>query len=151
MSHCLYRAPALLLLAWSAIPVAGANQPEACSLATVAVRDAELNAAILNHNATLAAEYYADDFVLTTSRGSRKNKREIVAEIGTVGLQWQHNETVEVSVFGDHQTAVLTGLLRQKGQVGDQPFDVQLLVTDTWKCSAKGQWLLLAGHASRRG
>jgi hypothetical protein len=44
-------------------------------------------------------------------------------------------------------TAVLTGILHQRGTYDGKPFDVRLRVTDTW-VRVGGEWKILAGHAS---
>ena len=135
----------ILLLA--ALLAVGAAAPETDGEA-VARRDRELNALIVAHDAAAAASYYAPAFVLTTSAGKSKSKDDLLAEIARPGLVLEVNETsqVEVRVFAD--TAVLTGVLHQRGTIDGTAFDAQLRVTDTW-VRAGGQWTILAGHASR--
>jgi ketosteroid isomerase-like protein len=57
------------------------------------------------------------------------------------------NETSDVVVRVREDTAVLTGVLHQRGTFDGWPFDVRLRVTDTW-VRTRGQWRILAGHAS---
>jgi ketosteroid isomerase-like protein len=121
-----------------------------CKLDTVAQHDSDLNHAISAHDVDAASRYYADAFVLTTSRGGRKTTADMLAEIASTTVQLEINQTHDIQVFGNAQTAILTATLHQKGRVGDQTFDAEVLVTDTWICAADGRWLLLAGHASRR-
>ena len=113
----------------------------------VAERDRALNAAILAHDVVRAAPFYAEDFVLTTSSGKTKHKDDLVAEVGSDALTLEINETREVVVRVLDDTAVLTGVLRQRGVYKGQAFDVELDVTDTWVRTG-GAWRLLAGHAS---
>jgi len=46
-----------------------------------------------------------------------------------------------------NDTAVLTGILQQKGTYKGNAFDVKLYVTDTW-VKVNSKWVLLAGHAT---
>lgn len=134
-----------LLLGSTVLPAAAAN----CQLAEVAARDNALNQAILTKQTDLAATFYADQFVLTTSTGKRKDKAALLTEIGADSLSLTINQTADVQVFGDQQTAVLLGRLHQRGEYQQQAFDAQVWVTDTWVCADNGRWLLLAGHASK--
>jgi ketosteroid isomerase-like protein len=109
--------------------------------------DAALNQYILSGDVAAAELMYADQFILTTSSGKIKRKAEIVREIGSEFLQMQVNETTQVEVVIDGTTAILTGLLHQKGVIKGKPFDHFLLVTDTWIRTRKG-WKILAGQAN---
>ena len=109
--------------------------------------DQQLNALIIGHNTHEASALYADDFILTTSSGKVKSKQDMLNEIGMTGLVFEINETENVKVRVLENTAVLTGTLHQKGIFKDKPFDVKLLVTDTWVRTGSS-WKLLAGHAT---
>jgi hypothetical protein len=109
--------------------------------------DQQLNALIVAHNSLEAAEYYADDFILTTSSGKVKTKQDMLNEIGMADLVFEINETENVKVLVLENTAVLTGTLHQKGNFKDKAFDARLLVTDTW-VRVGSSWKLLAGHAT---
>jgi hypothetical protein len=124
-------------------------QPSAApeSLA-VQLRDKELNELIFTHNADAANEYYDSKFILTTSTGIEKSKDDILREISMAGLTFELNETTDVVVRVRASTAVLTGVLHQKGKLHGKSFDVRLRVTDTWHLT-DGKWIILAGHASR--
>jgi hypothetical protein len=130
----------LLMLAATA-----AAEPTAAT--EVRRRDRELNALIAAHAVRRAEPFYADAFVLTTSSGRSKRKPELLAEIGSDALTLEINETRDVAVRVLDHTAVLTGMLHQRGSYGGKAFDVELRVTDTW-VFAGGEWRLLAGHAS---
>ena len=68
--------------------------------------DAELNALIAANDAKRAASYYHDDFVLTTSGGSRKSKADMLAEIGRAeALKLTVNETTQTKVRRQGATA----------------------------------------------
>ncbi len=57
------------------------------------------------------------------------------------------NHTSQFDVRIVDKTAILTGILHQKGNYMGKGFDVQLLVTDTWVLT-NNEWILLAGHAT---
>jgi ketosteroid isomerase-like protein len=109
--------------------------------------DKQLNRFIAERKIDAAAELYSDDFVLTTSSGTTKRKKDIVEEIGLPELLFEINETRNVQVRLVGNTAVLTGILHQKGTYKEKSFDNELLVTDTWVL-VDGRWKLLAGHAT---
>jgi ketosteroid isomerase-like protein len=109
--------------------------------------DIELNELILKKDAKRAAHFYADDFILTTSSGVTKYKQTMLDEIASKDLSLQINETVNVEVRMYESTAVLTGVLHQKGIYKGKEFDVWMLVTDTWVETSSG-WKILSGHAS---
>src|SRR5688572_27296844 len=77
--------------------------------------DIELNQLILAKNSKRAAAYYATDFILTTSTGNIKYKQDMVNEIASPQLSLVVNETSNVEVRTEGSTAVLTGILHQKG------------------------------------
>ena len=113
----------------------------------VIAADKNLNELIVEHRVVAGADVYADDFVLTTSSGKRKTKQDILNEVGFEDLSFEINETTEVQVMILRETAVLTGILHQKGTYKQKSFDNKLYVTDTWVL-VEGNWKLLAGHAS---
>lgn len=110
--------------------------------------DKQLNELILKNDALLAAAFYLEDFLLVTGSGAEKNKKNVIAEIGSPELKMSINETQKVKVRVYESTAVLTGLLHQKGSYKGKEFDVKLLVTDTWIKTPSG-WKILSGHASK--
>jgi hypothetical protein len=109
--------------------------------------DKKLNAFITTHNNTRAATIYTDDFLLITSSGKFKYKQDMLREIASEALQLEINQTNDVKVRVHDNTAVLTGVLHQKGVYNNNAFDVKLYVTDTWIHTSHG-WKLLSGHAS---
>ena len=113
----------------------------------VKLADIALNELIIKKNSNAAADFYATDFVLTTSSGRQKRKQEILSEINSALLSMEINLTENVEVITTGNTAVLTGILHQKGIYDGRPFDVKLRVTDTWVKIDTG-WKILAGHAS---
>lgn len=113
----------------------------------VIAQDKELNQFISQHRVKDAALIYADDFVLTTSSGKAKLKQDMLADISSPDVMLEINETTQVKVRVIENTAVLTGILQQKGTYKGNAFDVKLYVTDTW-VKVKSGWILLAGHAT---
>jgi Domain of unknown function (DUF4440) len=108
--------------------------------------DTRLNRLSMQNLAVEAAPLYMDDFLLITSGGKRVTKTEIVEQIASPELKLEVNETTEVRVRFHGTTAVLTGILQQKGSWKGKQFDVKLRVTDTW-IRTDGGWRLLSGHA----
>jgi ketosteroid isomerase-like protein len=113
----------------------------------VIARDKDLNRLILSHNTKEAENYYADDFILTTSSGKFKSKQDMLADINSPEVVLEINETTDAKVRVVENTAVLTGILQQKGTYKGNSFDVKLYVTDTW-VKIGSNWILLAGHAT---
>jgi hypothetical protein len=134
----------IFLLFWMHTGVAQSSDASA-----VKVADATLNQLILQNKASEAARFIAHEFTLTTAAGVIKNKEAIIDEIRSPELALEINttENVEVKIHGT--TAVLTGILHQKGIFKGKTFDTWLLVTDTWIRTVNG-WQILAGHATLR-
>lgn len=139
---------ALALAAWqgpAANPVparAGADEVELRSL------ELELNEALARRNVRRASELLIDDWLLTTSNGQLKTKADVIAEISLPALVFEANEVtgVKVRIWGD--TAVLTGVLRQRYRLNGQLADVRMRYTDTWVRMGSA-WRQASGHASR--
>jgi ketosteroid isomerase-like protein len=108
--------------------------------------DAQLNLLIIKNDAAKAADFYTEDFILVTSGGKIITKKDIVDQIASPELKLEINETSEVKVRVHGTTAVLTGVLRQKGSFRGKSFDAKLYVTDTWIKTKKG-WKILSGQA----
>jgi hypothetical protein len=109
--------------------------------------DTELNGFIKKNEATKAEAFYAENFILTTSSGKIKTKRDMLYEIGLSDLKLEINETENVKINILNFTAVLTGKLHQKGSYKGQVFNHFLLVADTWVKTVAG-WKLLSGQAT---
>jgi ketosteroid isomerase-like protein len=134
----------LAALVWGGAAAAMGAGPGADA---IEARDRELNAAIVRHDVGVASTIYEDDFVLTTSSGRSKSRDDLLAEIARPGLAFEVNEMTDAVVRVHGDTAVLTGILHQRGSIDGKPFDVRLRVTDTW-VRQRGTWRILAGHAS---
>lgn len=113
----------------------------------VAEADAQLNRLIMAGDAQAIEPFYATEFVLTASDGSRKDRARMLSEVASPALHFSRNQTEQVQVRVLGNTAVLTGVLHQTGSWQGKPFDYRFLVTDTWVRQGD-RWVLLAGHAS---
>jgi len=109
--------------------------------------DKQLNDFIINHDKKSAEILYHESFVLQASGGIKKYKKDMLSDIENKALNLEINETSDVKILQEGKTAVLTGILRQKGTWNGKSFDYTLLVTDTWVKTKKG-WKIIAGHAS---
>ena len=138
---------ALLLAALLASDAAACATPNADEN-DVARRDRELNALIVRHDAAAARAYYDDAFVLTTSSGRMKSKSDLLVEITAPDLLMEVNEMSDVVVRVRHDTAVLTGVLHQRGTFAGKPFEHRVRVTDTWVRVGE-EWRIVAGHATK--
>lgn len=136
-----------LLLASLSLFLFAASPRQFSDKDTVMESDRQLNLLITQHADKGAARFYADEFILTTSSGNVKLKKDMLLEIASPDLTLEINETTQVHVRILENTAVLTGILHQKGKYKEKLFDVKLNVTDTW-VKTKDGWKLLAGHAT---
>jgi len=93
--------------------------------------DTDLNNLILKNDTKAAAFFYAEEFILTTSAGKMKSKTEILDEIGSPDLSLSINATERITVRIMGTTAVLTGILHQKGTYKTNVFDATVRITDT--------------------
>jgi ketosteroid isomerase-like protein len=109
----------------------------------------DLNNYFLGRNIMDAAGLYADDFVLTASTG-QQGKAELLRELSNPSFRLDLNETTDVNVSVHGSTAVLTGLLHQRGHHCGRAFDRRLLVTNTW-VRHRGSWQLMASHVTEAG
>ena len=110
--------------------------------------DAELLAAMASHDVATVDRLLLDEFVLITSGGRVHGKREILAEVGSPTVVFEANASRDIHVRVRGDTAVLTGVLYQKGVQDGQVFDATVRYTDTW-VRIGGEWRQLSGHASR--
>lgn len=123
---------------WSVLPVLlaslllHASAFAADPASEVAEADRKLNALISARDVKAATHVYRDEFVLTTAAGRQVSKSEILAQIGSSDLTFEINDTSEVKVRVVGETALLTGILHQKGVLKGKAFEARLLVTDTW-------------------
>lgn len=146
----LYDMKQMYLLLFSLVAIAAHAEPTLNSESRAVLdRDRELNALIIKRDADTAKQYYDTEFMLTTSSGKMKSKQDMLNDISMPGLTMEVNETTDVFIRVRKDTAVLTGILHQRGILNGKAFDVRLRVTDTWYLT-QGKWVILAGHASKQ-
>ncbi len=139
----------MYLLLFSLVAITTYGQPALNAESRAVIdRDRTLNELIIKRDTRIAKDYYDSEFVLTTSSGKMKSRQDILDEISMPGLTIEVNETTDVVVRVRKGTAVLTGILHQRGLLNGKAFDVRLRITDTWHLT-KGKWVILAGHASK--
>lgn len=89
------------------------------------------------------------DFVWTSHRAERFDRRTYVEANTANGITWHHQDLrgVEVRVVGD--TAVLCATVVDDVTILDTRATYEMPVTQTWVRTGDG-WLCLAGHAGPR-
>jgi hypothetical protein len=90
----------------------------------------------------------ADDYTLTTFRGTLMTKAQLLANFksGEIKLQSQDLDDLQVRVYGD--TAVLTGRVTQKGQFLGQDSSGQYRFTRVY-VKRNGRWQAAAFQSTR--
>lgn len=109
--------------------------------------DAAYQRAVATADTATIDRLLLDDFVLITSGGRVRSKRDVLLEIAGAGASIERNVSHDVRVRVHGDTAVVTAVLEQKGAQAGRPFDVTLRYTDTWVRGPQG-WRQLSGHAS---
>ena len=109
--------------------------------------DKEITVATWTGDTVWFEKNLADDFVLTTSSGAMRNKRDIIRQLSTPGLKMEPYEASEVQVrmYGD--AAVVTGRILQRYVLGGVRYANDLRYTDTY-VKRSGKWTMVGGHAS---
>ena len=88
----------------------------------------------------------ADDFLLTSARGTLMSKREwIDGAMGPFVCSAFHWEQIQVRAFGD--VAIVHGRSRQHASVAGQDWSGVFLVTDVW-VRRNGQWQVVSRHGT---
>jgi ketosteroid isomerase-like protein len=115
----------------------------------IAQLDIEYQAAVERNDAEAMGRILADDFVLITGVGSVRTRDDLLEEARDRVAVYEYQEAGErtVRVWGD--TAVVTALLRAKGEQNGEPFDVRLWYSDTY-ARIDGEWRYVLGQASTR-
>lgn len=119
--------------------------------ATIREIEDKWEAAVKNHDSTIAQTYVADDFRGVSSKGETMNKSKLLSEIkkDTDAYSSTKNGKVDVRLFGG-QFAVATGTSTEVGKdKGGQEFkrsfrwtDVWVLRKDNWQCVASQSMLV---------
>jgi conserved hypothetical protein len=116
---------------------------------TVAALDAVYQAAVQTNDSAVMDRILADDFVLVTGRGTSLTKADLIKEAREQRTTYEHQEeeegTQKVRVWGD--TAVVTALLRVKGNRDQHPLDYKVWISDTYVRTPTG-WRCVFGQVS---
>jgi ketosteroid isomerase-like protein len=116
---------------------------------TVAALDTQYQAAVEKNDAETMDRILADDFVLVTGLGKTYTKADLLKEVRSKSVVYEHQKdsSQKVRVWGD--TAVVTALLQAKGTEEGKPFDYKLWFSDTYARTPTG-WRYVFGQASTR-
>ncbi len=105
------------------------------------------NHAELHNDAAAVRLLLADDFVMTTAEGGQLNKSEIVESVANASYRPDLLESSEMVVHQHGNTAVVTGLYREKGRDKGKAYEQRGRFTDTWMFM-DGRWQCVASHFS---
>jgi ketosteroid isomerase-like protein len=114
---------------------------------TLALLDAQYQAAVKNNDATEMDRFLADDFMLVTGAGKTYNKKDLLDEARSGRFVYVHQEDTErtVRIWGD--TAVVTAKLWAQGTEAGKPFDYVVWFSDTYVRNHSG-WRYVFGQSS---
>ncbi len=114
---------------------------------TVSKLDTEYQAAVKKNDAATMDRILADDFVLVTGSGKTYNKADLLEEVRSGRVIYEHQEDTlqTVRLWGD--TAVVTAKLWEKGTDSGKPFDYTVWFSDTYVRTPTG-WRYVFGQSS---
>lgn len=109
--------------------------------------DSQYQRAVKINDAAIMDRILADDFILVTGRGKVYSKSDLLKEARNGKTVYEHQEDTNqtVRVWGD--TAVITGLLWEKGVSNGKAFDKKLWFSDVYKRTSHG-WKYVFAQAS---
>jgi ketosteroid isomerase-like protein len=115
----------------------------------IAQLDIDYQAAVERNDAETMGRILADDFVLITGVGKVRTRDDLLNEARDAVAVYEYQEAGErtVRVWGD--TAVVTALLRAKGEHRGEGFEARLWYSDTY-ARIDGEWRYVLGQASTR-
>ncbi len=116
--------------------------------AEVLKADDAFTAAIAKSDAKAFDGITSDDYVLTTSLGTVRDKAQNLDALKGGGLTFDkiENDEQKAHMYGD--VAVVTGLSKLKGKYKDRTFDDSYRWTRVW-VQHGGAWTCVAEHMSR--
>ncbi|HJU75865.1 MAG TPA: nuclear transport factor 2 family protein [Gemmatimonadaceae bacterium] len=111
--------------------------------------ESDWNEAIKRHDATWLERNMLDDATDVSSRtGAIQNKAQAVAEMRRDKSVVESMELSEVAVRVDGNTAVVTGVYRERGRdEQNRPYDRRARFTDTW-LKRDGRWQIWAAQGT---
>jgi ketosteroid isomerase-like protein len=115
----------------------------------IAQLDIEYQAAVERNDAEAMGRILADDFVLITGVGRVRTRDDLLQEARDRVAIYEYQEAGERTVRVWGETAVVTALLRAKGEQGEEQFEVRLWYSDTY-AMINGEWRYVLGQASTR-
>ena len=109
--------------------------------------DSQYQRAVKMNDAAIMDRILADDFILVTGRGKVYSRSDLLKEARNGKTVYEHQEDTNqtVRVWGD--TAVITGLLWEKGVSNGKAFDKKLWFSDVYKRTFHG-WKYVFAQAS---
>lgn len=109
--------------------------------------DREISVATWAGDAVWFEENLADEYVLITTAGTTRNKREVIRDLATPGLRIEPYEPfdAQVRMYGD--AAVVTGRIAQRFTVSGVAHTNNIRYTNIY-VKRKTRWTLVSGHAS---
>ena len=109
--------------------------------------DREIAVATWAGDAVWFEENLASDFVLITTGGALRTKREFIRELSVPGIKIEPYEPqdVQVRIYGD--TSVVTGRVTQRFVLNEVTYSNDLRYTNVY-VKRKSRWLLVSSHAS---
>ena len=100
------------------------------------------------HNDAAAVELLlSDDFVMTAAEGTLYNKAQVLSSIRDKSYQPDVLESSDMKVHGYGNTAVVTGIYREKGTDKGKAWERTGRFTDTW-IYFDHRWQCVASHFS---
>ncbi|HEY0143646.1 MAG TPA: nuclear transport factor 2 family protein [Thermoanaerobaculia bacterium] len=109
--------------------------------------DKEITVATWTGDAVWFEENVAEEYLLVTPTGGTRNKREIIRELATPGMQMEPYEPREVVLRMYTDSAIITGRVLQRYTLGGIRFANDLRYTNVY-AKKKGRWYLVSGHIS---
>ena len=105
------------------------------------------NLAIVHKDTRALEQLLAANFVGTDFGSTLMNKAQFIASIGDKNYHPQQmvNEATDVRLHPD--SAVVTGIYREKGINNGKPYDFRARFTDTW-IFENGEWRCAASHST---
>ena len=109
--------------------------------------DREISVATWAGDAVWFEENLADEYVLITTAGTTRNKREVIRDLATPGLRIEPYEPLDAQVrmYGD--AAVVTGRIAQRFTISGVAQTNNIRYTNIY-VKRKTRWALVSGHTS---